>query len=970
MTTTENINSPNMVHAILIANQFDQATEATLESLKTQDYSNLDISLVDISGSSYEEFAGFRVRKSAKTKSQSATINEAIKNSDADYVFLLSEDVILQQGVITELMKEVGESEAVVVGAKMVEKDSQQLVEVGVGIDKTGAVSTGAFYGELDQGQYDLPDSTFAIHKECMLLNRNMFVTLGGFDEKMEKSFCDIDFCWRVHLAGAKVRVAPQAVCLVQGERKAKRSQFSHPHYFSQLRMMLGCYSLGSLFIILPQVFVVALFGILSSLVTFSLKRALNIFYSWLKVFFTIFGILNKRERIAPNRRVADSSIRKLQDQGFASLTTFLRDNDFSFTSMRKLFHGRGVWVVWVAIVVALFFGSRHLITQAFPQVGELLPFQSNFLGDWFDSYQSNGLGRDSYSSNAGLWLGILHIIFFGADALARTVFFLAMFVAGAWGVWYLLNQITSKPGSKVVGTITYLLIPLPYIALSKGDLDALILYACAPWIFAFLIRHLVQKRHLLLQFLFLGLVVGFVAGFSLYVFALLVFMMLAALAASFISGILNFKSIAVGIAGGLLGILLNFTYLSSSRGVQFWEWRPDSTLDSSKGYGLQDIMSFNLSTLSLNYLVWGFIGAAFLLLLLAKEKRSMWMIYGWALYLGGVVVAWTAEQGWHNFASPEVLLIPASLGLAIALGMGVDILRFDLVKKVFSWSKFSLALTGLMFLAAALPVLTLSLNGRWNLPQSDYSTTYQSIQSSSQRVLWIGHPDVLGPSSWKLNDAVAFSITQDSTLDITQVWSGAKDSNIELVEQELLKLNREDRIGAKLAFFGIGHIVLVEKFHPTSPETYPLGSSLNSQFDSQLDLKQLNTRNGIRVFENNQVIPIRANFPSGALAGETLSPDVPTEVFKDSSTQNIGAGDFYLADASPNWEFRIDGQEVESESAFTWARQYSHSGGVAKLTYNSKVFYKFILVAQIFVWLMFIALAILRARRLRGKYR
>jgi GT2 family glycosyltransferase len=88
----------------------------------------------------------------------------------------------------------------------------RELLEVGVTTSLGGRRDTGIENGELDQGQHDQPRNVLAVSSAGMLVRRDVWESLKGFDPRLPMFRDDLDFGWRASRAGFKVGVAPDAV--------------------------------------------------------------------------------------------------------------------------------------------------------------------------------------------------------------------------------------------------------------------------------------------------------------------------------------------------------------------------------------------------------------------------------------------------------------------------------------------------------------------------------------------------------------------------------------------------------------------------------------------------------------------------------------------------------------------------------------------------------------------------------------
>ncbi|TAK69126.1 MAG: family 2 glycosyl transferase [Actinomycetota bacterium] len=90
--------------------------------------------------------------------------------------------------------------------------DRRLLLECGVSISTSGRRDTGLEWREHDQGQHDTVRDVLAVGSAGMLVRRDVWDRLGGFDPALPLFRDDVDFGWRANLSGERVLLAPAAV--------------------------------------------------------------------------------------------------------------------------------------------------------------------------------------------------------------------------------------------------------------------------------------------------------------------------------------------------------------------------------------------------------------------------------------------------------------------------------------------------------------------------------------------------------------------------------------------------------------------------------------------------------------------------------------------------------------------------------------------------------------------------------------
>ncbi|POX54402.1 glycosyltransferase family 2 protein [Streptomyces sp. Ru72] len=134
------------------------------------------------------------------------------------WLWLLHDDCAPEPGALAELLRVVEHEaemgrEVAVVGPKLRGwYDRRQLLEVGVTIANSGRRWTSLDRREQDQGQHDHVRPVLSVSTAGMLIRRDVFEQLGGFDRNLPLMRDDVDLCWRAQAAGHRVLVAPDAV--------------------------------------------------------------------------------------------------------------------------------------------------------------------------------------------------------------------------------------------------------------------------------------------------------------------------------------------------------------------------------------------------------------------------------------------------------------------------------------------------------------------------------------------------------------------------------------------------------------------------------------------------------------------------------------------------------------------------------------------------------------------------------------
>jgi GT2 family glycosyltransferase len=195
------------------------------ESLKKQTYTDFKVVLVD-NGSSDEsvhytetELHDAIVIKLGYNSGFAKAVNEGIKyslkNMNADFIFLLNNDIELSPDFLQTAADTLrSNAEASILAVKMLNYYNRDLIDdCGDFIKANGGSPLARGHGEKDSGQYDKTEYIFGASAGAAFYRSSIFGDIGFFDETFFAYYEDIDFSFRSQLAGYKCLYQPEAVC-------------------------------------------------------------------------------------------------------------------------------------------------------------------------------------------------------------------------------------------------------------------------------------------------------------------------------------------------------------------------------------------------------------------------------------------------------------------------------------------------------------------------------------------------------------------------------------------------------------------------------------------------------------------------------------------------------------------------------------------------------------------------------------
>lgn len=1020
-TAQPSVATPPPVVAVMVTHNPGPWLEESLQGLAAQDYAQLSILVVDTAS---DEDPTARVaallpdafvRRLDSNPGFGAAANEALRLVEgAAFFCFLHDDVAVEPSTIRLLVEESYRSNAGVVGPKLVDwDDPRRLLQVGMGVDKAGVYSPYLERGELDQEQHDAVRDVFVVPGGCVLVRTDLFRALGGFEPSIDFHGDDLDLCWRAHVAGARVLVNPSARArhreALDSRQPGDRRRLLGQH---RLFTVLTCYGPIHLVRVLPQVVVLNVVELLYALVIGRFRVAGDVVSAWSWNLRRLNAIRRRRKALNRLRQVPDNEVRHLQVRGSARLSAFVRgqvgdggeDRISTAAAVGRDFVGRlrqgprrTAVFAWIVVAAFLVLGSRQLLTNGVPAIGELSRIgDAPLIREYFSGWRSAGLGSSAPAPTALALIGLGNIVVLGHPALLHTLLVLGPLAAGAIGAWRLTRPIGSGR-ARVVTLVTYVAVPLPYNALAQGRWAGLVLYGAAPWMLSRLARASrlapygdrggaagpgLSRRSWLAQIIGLGLVTALASAVVPFALALLVGLAAGILVASLLVG---------GFVGAIRGLLI----AAGAAAVAFalhLPWSADLIGKHSSwsavgavqpaGAGSADLgalLRFQSGPTGAAPLGWAILVAAALALLIGREWRLAWAVRAWVIAAGSFALAWSADRGWIHVGLPvaEVLLAPAAVSLALAAGLGVAAFEADLRGFRFGWRQLASFVGLAAVVVATLPALGLAADGRWNIPEGDFAHTLSFMQSKQAdgdfRVLWVGDPAVLPLTGWRLTDGLAYALSDNGVPDIRNDWAGTPTTATRTVADVLAVAGagRTSRLGRLLAPMGVRYVVVPSRIAPAPDGTPVIAApeTFTNMLATQLDLERLDVDDALTVYENAAWIPVHAllGAPAAALADSANGPSaeldpngtraaLPQELGPEHFRGAVpGSSSLYVAEGpSPRWHVSVNGADATRQVAFGVGNLFQiTSPGTASLSYATPRGRTYAILAQALGWLI-----------------
>lgn len=246
------------------------------------------------------------------------------------YLLVCHDGVAFAVDAVSALVSRTISVEAGVAGPKLVNWERPDVIQhVGYEVDRFATPADIAGAGELDQEQHDSVRDVFACSPAAMLIERELFSRIQGFDPALTLDAVSVDLCWRAQMAGATV--------VIVGEAQARHRDLLDtrlPNYPQErelapnrhsLRVMLVNHGRISLAIFVTLAACVSAGDLFLSLVTGRLKRLRAVADAWAWNIVRVGNVFARRRGNTRVRQVRQADVAATQYLGSVKLTAFFQ---------------------------------------------------------------------------------------------------------------------------------------------------------------------------------------------------------------------------------------------------------------------------------------------------------------------------------------------------------------------------------------------------------------------------------------------------------------------------------------------------------------------------------------------------------------------------------------------------------------------------------------------------------------------
>ena len=439
----------------------------------------------------------------------------------AEWIWLLHDDAAPAPEALAELLHAVERAPSVTVaGCKQLDWHAgRRLIDVGLSTSRWAERLTLIDADELDQGQYDGRSDTFAVNSAGMLVRRDIWEELRGFDPALPGSGDDVDFCWRNRLAGHRVVVVPTARMFhvshrphAQGNATAARKAQVHLRLKHATAWKVPLHAAGAL--------LGGLFRLVLSIAVKDPGHGFSQLLATLGALGRPAAVIRGRRNAARTRRIRRTVIKGLQTprrevwahrrsliealgadnfgdgltstDPMAEQPTGDADDFAALATPDRGWVGNGAVLAIVLTTAVSLTGLLGLFQAPAVSGGALIPASLRLSEIWNHAstwWIGLGAGLPGHGDPFGYLLWVLGVLGAGDTNGAIGWLLILAMPLSALGAWFAAGALTRRRSLRLAAALVWAGAPALQVALNQGRLGALVAHVMIPVVVLALLR-------------------------------------------------------------------------------------------------------------------------------------------------------------------------------------------------------------------------------------------------------------------------------------------------------------------------------------------------------------------------------------------------------------------------------------------------------------------------------------------------
>ena len=222
-----------------------------IPSLLKQNYPKDLIEIIVVDNGSKDQSVSYlqknypeiKIIKNKKNEGFAKPNNQAALIANGEYLALINNDMFAKNDWLEQLVSTKKRTEADCIAGIILNWDGNKIDFVNAGMDQFGNPFQVDYNESIEKlEEYNEEKELLFACGGAMLVNKEVYLKAGGFDEDFFAYYEDVDFGWRLRILGYKVIRSPQAICYHRHQGTSSKFHKNKRGYHMGINSLLMVY--------------------------------------------------------------------------------------------------------------------------------------------------------------------------------------------------------------------------------------------------------------------------------------------------------------------------------------------------------------------------------------------------------------------------------------------------------------------------------------------------------------------------------------------------------------------------------------------------------------------------------------------------------------------------------------------------------------------------------------------------------